>query len=127
MAKAPAFFSKLGKNLDVAVMASEIGMMTDNRNIKLPDAGLNWATGYIPSDRILVLAGESGSGKTFLACLIMGQLLRSRPNDYAVILDIERYFWNKPDRVNRLKTFGVDLDRVKIISSNNVNEVFSCR
>lgn len=124
MKKAPAFFTKLGKNLDTAVLASEIAMMDVNNVIKLPDPGLNWATGLIPSDRITVLAGDSGSGKTFLACLMLGILMQQRPDDYAVFLDIERYFWNKPERVKRLTQFGVDLDRLKIISTNMVNEVF---
>ena len=41
MAKVPAFFSKLGKNLETAVLASEIAMMEVNNVIKLPDPALN--------------------------------------------------------------------------------------
>lgn len=126
MAKVPAFFSKLSKNLETAVLASEIALLEVNNVIKLPDVGLNWATGGIPSDRITVLAGESGAGKTFLACLMLGQLMKDRPNDYAVYLDIERYFWNKPERVKRLEQFGIDLERLQIISTNKVDEVFKC-
>lgn len=126
MAKVPAFFSKLGKNLDTALLASEIAMMEVNNVIKLPDPALNWATGFIPSDRVTVLAGDSGSGKTFLACMMLGILMKQRPNDYAVFIDIERYFWNKPERVKRLQSFGVDLDRLQIISTNMIDDAMSC-
>lgn len=126
MAKVPAFFSKLGKNLETAVLASEIAMMEVNNVIKLPDPALNWATGFIPSDRVTVLAGDSGSGKTFLACMMLGILMKQRPNDYAVFIDIERYFWNKPERVKRLQSFGVDLDRLQIISTNMIDDAMSC-
>ena len=126
MAKVPAFFSKLGKNLETAVLASEIALMEVNNVIKLPDPAINWATGFIPSDRVTVLAGDSGSGKTFLACMMLGILMKQRPNDYAVFIDIERYFWNKPERVKRLQSFGIDLDRLQIISTNMIDDAMAC-
>lgn len=125
MAKLPSYFSKLTRDLDYAVMAANIASQEDKTNFDAGDPSLNWGTGKIPMDRITILAGIPGACKSFLMYYWIGQLMKANPEAGAVIFDIEYYLHNKPDRVRRLAQFGIDLDRLLIISSNEPDKVFA--
>lgn len=125
MAKLPSYFSKLTRDLDYAVMAANLASQEDKTNFDAGDPALNWGTGKIPTDRITILAGVPGACKSFLMYYWIGQLMKANPEAGAVIFDIEYYLHNKPDRVRRLAQFGIDLDRLLIISSNEPDKVFA--
>jgi RecA/RadA recombinase len=125
MAKLPSYFSKLTRDLDYAVMAANLASQEDKTNFDAGDPALNWGTGKIPTDRITILAGVPGACKSFLMYYWIGQLMKANPEAGAVIFDIEYYLHNKPDRVRRLAQFGIDLNRLLIISSNEPDKVFA--
>jgi len=118
--------SSLLKKMDGATTAAAIEKDTSRPPtfVKIDEPYLEWALGGgFFRGRLNVIAGPSGSGKSFLAILAAGKLQRAIPDSIIIIKDIEHYF-NMPERVARLRKFGIDLDRVAIFPSSKVDEVF---
>lgn len=123
----PRFMSSILKTMQGATTAAVIEKDKSRppTYIKIDEPFLEWAIGGgFFRGRLNVLAGPSGSGKSFLATLAAGKLQQAIPDSIVIIKDIEHYY-NMPERVSRLRKFGLDLERTAIFSSNKVDEVFS--
>lgn len=101
----------LGKKFPGAVMmASE---MPKHPPISSGSLALDFAIGIggFPSDRVIEIAGEEGTGKTTLALLSMVNFLRAQPDRCALILDLE----HKMDKDWLVDLVGADVVESSII------------
>lgn len=119
----PAFFSKMIEEMECACVASNVSSEMDK--LSLGDPSLDWIVGGgLVVNRLNVFAGQSGSGKTFLCALAAAALQAARPDAWVIILDMEYFYKDQPDRVARLAKIGIDINRCVIISSNEPDVVF---
>lgn len=122
----PTFFSKMSADLACAVTAAEAAVNSQETLLPFDDPYLTWATGGgLCLNRINVFAGQSGTGKTFLCAMAAGMLQKERPDAWVVIMDIEYYYHNKPERIQRLSKFGINLSQCFIVSSNEPDVIFA--
>ena len=85
-----------------------------------PSLGDAVHVGGLALGRVTQFHGIEGSGKTFLAMLMVRETLRRYPRAYVVWADAEQSFdkeW--------AKTLGIDLRRVKFIETNEAAEIFN--
>lgn len=122
----PAFLTKMLGDLNCACIASQVSSSIQTK-VQVGDPFLDWALGGgIALNRLNVLAGQSGSGKSFLCALLAAAIQRiSGPDAYVIWLDTEYFLHDQPDRISRLAKLGIDLDRLIILSSNQPDVVFS--
>jgi len=121
----PAFFSKLCSEMECAVQACDLGESI-NTKILLEDPYLNWSIGGgLVRGRLNVLAGQSGSGKSYLSAKAAATIQQEDNEGWVLWLDTEYYLYKQPERIARLAKMGIDLKRCIIISSNQTNVVFS--
>lgn len=83
--------------------------------------------GGLPTGKLVVYAGESGSCKSLLACLAMAQYQKKYPNKTCVYVDAEETLRGQIDWF--VKMTGLDLDPNKFIrydcSGKSAEEIFS--
>lgn len=122
----PAFFSKMSAEMNCAVTAASIVAKNEESMVPFPDPMLTWVTGGgIALNRLNIYTGMSGTGKTFLCAMAAGLLQKRRPEAWVIILDVEYYYDNRPERVKRLESFGINLEKTFIISSNEPDVIFA--
>jgi RecA/RadA recombinase len=110
----------LTKMLDTEVAEYESEKEHDSF-IEPDDVRLTFALhGGFSRNRINVIAGDSGAGKTFLSIKHAAKL-QKETGGIVIILDSEYYYHEKPNRIKRLEKMGLDLSRTIIKSSNNLN------
>ena len=126
VSKVPAFFSKITADLECAVIANDLGEC-DSSKVSLGDPMLDWALGGgIAKNRLVVFAGQSLSGKSFMCAKAAGKIQQeSDPDAWVVWLDAEYFLHKEPERIARLTQMGIDLKRCLIISSNKPDVIFS--
>ncbi len=116
--------NKLAKQLGLNV-ASQIAEYAEKEHIEALEPSLTWALcGGFARNRVNVLAGDSGSGKTTIAMIHAAVLHKINKESLVVVIDTEYYYHNKPKRIKRLSQFGLDLDRLIIKSTNDPGESF---
>lgn len=116
---------KLSKSLGMSVL-EHTAQQESISMLEACDPSLNWALcGGFPRNRLIVLAGDSGSGKTTMGIKHLAQIQKEDKDAIVFIIDTEFYLKDKPERVKRLQKMGLDLSRVLILYTNEPSEVFS--
>lgn len=118
-----SFLNKLLKQQNV-MTASALEKMDVDSTLFAGDPQLDWVMGGWSRNRMNLIYGPKGSGKSTLS-LLGAVKCQKETNGYVIIYDSEYYFHERPDRMQRLKTMGFDLDKTIIISSNEIGELFA--
>ena len=75
--------------------------------------------GGVPENRITLLGGREGGGKSTLACKIVGSALQKYPEKYGVYVDSEHSF----DK-DWAKHHGIDLSRLQVVRPEYAEQAF---
>ena len=117
---AQKLLSKLqeGFGKDSVMMAAD---MPRHAVISSGSLALDFAVGVggFPSDRVIEIAGEEGTGKTTLSILTMQRFLSAQPDRCALILDLEHKM--DPDWLSRLIT-PVYSERVVYVQPDHIEQ-----
>lgn len=72
----------------------------------------DWATyGGIPEGKLIVYAGESGSGKSLVACLAMAQYQKTHPDKMCIYVDAEETLVGQIDWFVKMTGLSTDPDQ----------------
>ena len=123
MSEIPAFFSKLQKTCSSAIIAYQ-AKSTVSKLLYTGDPSLQYITGGWSESKVTILYGPAGAGKSAIACHAAGLAQQKKPNGWVIIYDSEYYFDDRPDRIERLTKFGINLEKTMIISSKSIQESF---
>lgn len=124
MSKIPSFLQDLLDEEKKATLLSNLGDDCEDGAIHPQDPSLAFALGGgFAKDRINVLAGPSGTGKSFLALQTAASLQSKDPDKWVFIVDTE-YNLQTKDQQARLVKMGLNPNRTFIYSSNEIDKVF---
>lgn len=107
-----------------AMVADAIASLDRKATCYAGDPALDWMINGYSRGRLNLLYGPNKSGKSAISMIWAAQLQKENPDHWVIIYDSEYYYYNDPENVQRLITFGLNLDRVLIISSNQIGEAF---
>lgn len=119
------FLKKVLKHSN-AMVAEAVASLDRKSVLYVGDPALDWAINGWANGRLNLIYGPNKSGKSALSILGAAALQREDPDAWVVIWDSEYYYYKDPLNVQRLITFGLNLDRVLIISDNKIGSAFSC-
>jgi RecA/RadA recombinase len=116
------FLKKIVKKESSAV-AAEILKADKSLRIYCGDPSLDWCIGGWAKGRLNLVYGPTKSGKSAMTIMAAAQI-QKEDGGYVIIYDSEYYYKDDPDQMRRLETFGLDLNKTVIISSNRIGELF---
>jgi RecA/RadA recombinase len=117
------FMKKILKRSN-AMIGEAIATMDRQSMVYAGDPALDWAINGFSRGRLNLIYGPNKSGKSAISMIWAAQLQKENPDHWVIIYDSEYYYHKDPQNVQRLITFGLNLDRVLIVSSNQIGEAF---
>lgn len=106
-----------------AAVAEQVAKLEDSSKMYAGDPSLDWCIGGWARNRLNVIWGPSGSGKSAITAINAARL-QKEVGGWVIIYDSEYFYKDDKDQAARLMSFGLDVGKTLLISSNKIGEAF---